>query len=199
MEANFPSPCEMWGEEIGEIEDDIGVNRGYFHALQNEDDWSFIIKSNLFIEMALADLLVKHLSKPSIADPVARMSMLGKAGKLTIAIKLHLIDPRTVKFCKALTGLRNDIAHSFTGLNFKFNTHFASLPKSKPPRVGIFSFYEDGARGGYWIDMENEKRKGLRGLVQISLWWALMDMYNARDLGKNLLAQLAEEYRTKKA
>jgi len=53
---------------LATIEEDLGLPTGFCVRLQNEDDWSFVVKLHALLESAASDFLAKAFGRQELAD-----------------------------------------------------------------------------------------------------------------------------------
>ena len=112
------------------VESDIGITPGFLERLLNEqDDWSFVIKVHTLAEAALTYLLTVSVGREELRDLFGSLTM-GDArkGKLAIAESLRLLDPRRVVFLRALGRIRNRFAHDVKYAGFRIEDYARLLP-----------------------------------------------------------------------
>ena len=106
------------------VESDIGITPGFLERLLDEqDDWSFVIKVHALAEAALTYLLTTAVGREELLT-------MGDArrGKLAIAESLRLLDPRRVVFLRALGRIRNRFAHDVKYAGFRIEDYARLLP-----------------------------------------------------------------------
>jgi hypothetical protein len=69
-------------KDLRELERSLGLPEGFIERLEEEDDWSFVIKAHALVEAAMTQLLVHELHKPQLGDIIARLDMTAPFGKL---------------------------------------------------------------------------------------------------------------------
>jgi hypothetical protein len=111
---------------------DIGFSEKFLDDLmqdiQNENDWSFVIKAYALMETALGHLLTEKLhvlgtsvgeKKEAIEDFVSRLPMSGRTGKIKLAESLGLTQKKFSSFVSLLGEIRNFYAHSIKNVDTK--------------------------------------------------------------------------------
>ena len=112
------------------VESDIGITPGFLERLLDEqDDWSFVIKVHALAGAALTYLLTTAVGREELGDLFDSLTM-GDArkGKLAIAESLRLLDPRRVVFLRALGRIRNRFAHDVKYAGFRIEDYARLLP-----------------------------------------------------------------------
>jgi hypothetical protein len=133
-------------DHIASLEKRLGLTPGFLSSLQEEDDWSFVIKCHAFVEAALSEYLSVAVNA-RLGDIFASMQMGGRNGKLQFARALELLTPESARFVTALSQIRNTFAHDVrsTGLSLGDYLGKFELPKLKTVAADILSPF-DGVR-----------------------------------------------------
>ena len=117
---------------IERLESELNLSVGFFDALKNEDDWSFIVKCHALIESACSFLLTAYFDNPSYEDVFSRLEMSDKKkGKIAFLRATGLIVPEEERFIIGLSELRNKLIHNIRGVAFSFSKHIDSLDKNQ--------------------------------------------------------------------
>jgi len=105
---------------VDSFEKKLGLKRGFFDKLQNEDDWSFIIKLHALFEAVCTQLLISHLGEDKLSEVFSKLELSNKSsGKLVFLKQLELIGKNDRKFIYSLSELRNQLVHNVA--NFEFS------------------------------------------------------------------------------
>src|SRR2546430_2744737 len=96
---------------IQQLEKDLSLPKGFYRRLVKEDDWSFVIKLHSLIEAALSALITEALGEKRLSEPISRLSVSGRCGKLTFVKVLNLLPPHVQKFIEKLSEIRNQYVH----------------------------------------------------------------------------------------
>jgi hypothetical protein len=122
-------------EQVDKLEAVLGLESGFFHALNSDDesDWSFVIKLHELTEAAVSYLLTTTLKETALADVFARLDMSNKAtGKAAFVKALDLLNEAERRFVSSLSELRNSLVHDVRNVNFELDKHVNSLsPKDQ--------------------------------------------------------------------
>ena len=114
---------------INELENEIGVPKGFFDSLSHEDSWSFIIKLHAFLESLLSISLSLSLHQNSLLDEFIALPMsASKYGKIIFAKKIGLLDSEMVRFFRSLSELRNLLVHNVSNVTFSLKKYYEDLP-----------------------------------------------------------------------
>lgn len=104
---------------IDELEASIGVEQGFFARLQEEDDWSFVIKLHAVFEATVTHLLAYHFQEEALNDLLARLELSNKTtGKLAFLKALGLQGTENRRYISSLSELRNALVHDVRNCSF---------------------------------------------------------------------------------
>lgn len=117
-------------ETVAPIEDKLGIPRGFFLALEHDDDWSFLIKLAVICEGAVARAIEKSVGKPELAQFISQLNTDGRTGRVALALTLGVIEDEHARFVRALAFLRNLAAHRLAHVSgFDLKVHLTKLNK----------------------------------------------------------------------
>jgi hypothetical protein len=89
--------------------------------LNEEDDWSCIVKLNALIEAASTHALAARLRCQEIIEPLSHLELAGtKCGKTAFLSALGCLSKQQITFIRKLAELRNDLVHKVTNVSFTF-------------------------------------------------------------------------------
>jgi hypothetical protein len=130
----------------------LGIRSGLLTELMTDgDDWSFVIKSHAVIEGAVTHLIVATIRQPQVHDVFARLELSNEAtGKLAVAKKLDLLPKPHRRFIRALSELRNQLAHDVRNVDFSFSSYLAQMDAGQRKTF-------DTAFGGIFSESEGAK------------------------------------------
>lgn len=133
---------------ILDLEAKVGVAPGFFWALQNEDDWSFVIKLHAFFEAVCTYLLVFHFKEPGLREILSRIELSNTTtGKLAFLRELELLGKNERRFVVALSELRNTLVHDVRKSKFTLQEFVKSLDQKSLQQFAIsFSPFETHIR-----------------------------------------------------
>ncbi|QIN79349.1 hypothetical protein GBA65_13445 [Rubrobacter marinus] len=122
---------------VRQLEENLQLPIGFFEALVQEDDWSFIIKLHALMEAAVTHLVVETIAKPSLQDIFARIDMSNtQTGKLAFADKLELLSKDVRRFVRTLSELRNEFVHDVSNVNVDLIAFIRGLPIERQKGFG---------------------------------------------------------------
>ncbi|MEZ5541063.1 MAG: hypothetical protein R3F42_03370 [Pseudomonadota bacterium] len=88
---------------VAELEEGLGLAKGFFVRLVTEDDWSFVIKLHALYEAAISKLITEKFGESRLESFVSRLELGDRArGKLRLAKDLELLDEEERKFISPL-------------------------------------------------------------------------------------------------
>lgn len=130
----------------------MGVSEGFLHALREDgNDWSFVVRLQVFVEGALAHAIVVSLGRPELKSFVDSMHLNAQHGLARLALTLGLVSKEERKLLEALSKVRNAFAHDLSNVDRGLAAYVQSLNDDdfsdlfvtlvtiakKPPRVEI--------------------------------------------------------------
>lgn len=156
-------------EAAAQIGADMQLPEDFLLNLKTEDDWSFVIKANVFLETLLSHAITMSLHNPKVAPPISRLYM---RDKIKIASALELIGPDGVKFIEQMSSARNAAAHDISALAFSFPNVFENLDvKQRKSRVTALAYFAS----------EEDLRERWETVQQLvisdtkqAIWWSLL-------------------------
>lgn len=156
-------------EAVAQISADMHLPEGFLLALKTEDDWSFVIKANVFLEALLSHSIIASLHNFKVAHPISRFYM---RDKIKLASALELIDPDGARFLKEMSAARNTAAHDISALAFSFPHLFdgldANQKKSRIIALAYFASEED------FRDRWETVQELVLSDTKQSIWWSLL-------------------------
>lgn len=185
MERDFIQNAETMAKELK-------LPEKFLSQLKTEDDWTFIIKTHFLLEGAVSHLLAVALRNDSLH---AIFSKMGISKKIEFLEALKLFDNQFRGFIKALSELRNQLAHRLTNADFSFAKHLSD--KNNLARF-IHSF------GFVWKDpiiFDNQKAERnifIKENPRITIWLGLMLILDYMKVEKDSVElKIQEEQFTK--
>ena len=117
---------------IDELEDKLGLSKGFFDALVEEDDWSFVIKLHALFEAVCSHLLVYHFREEAIKEVVSKLELSNKStGKIAFLKALGLLGKDERRYIYSLSELRNRLVHDVRQSSFKLKDMVAALDEKE--------------------------------------------------------------------
>ena len=135
---------QIYPMEISDYENKVGVPEGFFYDLQNENDWSFIIKLHALIESACTQLLTFHFNDDELKDIFSRLELSNKTtGKVAFLKKCNLLGEEYRRYICSLSELRNQLVHNIDNCNYSLTDMINKFSESELKTFAInFSPYE---------------------------------------------------------
>ncbi|RZU02171.1 hypothetical protein [Rivibacter subsaxonicus] len=120
---------------LARIEGKLGVPHGYYQSLlENGSDWEFAIKLVVLLEAALGAVIAAKLQNDVMREHCDRLNLVGRTGKLDLAVGLEALKPVEASSFAILAEVRNRFAHRVENINSNLETFARSLPKGDLPR-----------------------------------------------------------------
>lgn len=120
---------------LARIEGKLGVPHGYYQSLlENGSDWEFAIKLVVLLEAALGAVIAAKLQNDVMREHCDRLNLVGRTGKLDLAVGLQVLKPEEASAFAILAEVRNRFAHRVQNINSNLETFARSLPKGDLPR-----------------------------------------------------------------
>ncbi len=177
--------------------------RELLDSLENEDDWSFVIKVQMLIEATITELIVTSIGENNFQPVMIRLPLLDEEyGKLKITKDLDLTSPEERNFIAKMASLRNILAHNISFITFSFNQYFGELDegKLKSFRSAVCWFAKDMALKKQWTHIF---QKSPKTVIWVSVFLLVVNMLTTmkgiksrkgiNDLGKTTTSQLLED------
>lgn len=104
---------------------------GFLQGLLHEDDWSFVIKLQALIEVAVSKTLADVLDE-RLHPLFTRIDFGNKeTGKLKFANALNLFPKTDTDFMTTISELRNKLAHNIESVGFSFANYIERMNPSQ--------------------------------------------------------------------
>jgi len=151
-----------------QLEQELGLPKGFFSKLKDEDDWSFVVKLESLIESACTYLLVKA-TNPALEEIFSRLEIASKStGKIAFIKSLNLLDEPERAFIRAIAELRNTLVHDVRNVaSFSFPKYIEGLDNQQLENLGKTLLRHD----------ETEKlRECLKDGAKILFWFSALSV-----------------------
>lgn len=137
QEEREKAQAELKADELvrlARIEGKLGVPHGYYQSmLEQGSDWEFAIKLVVLLEAALGTVIAAKLQHEAMRDHCDRLSLVGRSGKLDLAVGLGVLKPEEAKAFAVLAEVRNRFAHRVENINSNLEAFARALPKGDLP------------------------------------------------------------------
>lgn len=124
-------PIQRAAEErqaVADLERRLGVSEGFLHALREDgNDWSFVVRIQVFVEGALAHAIVTSLGRPELKSFVDSMHLNAQHGLARLALTLGLVSKDERKLLETLSKVRNAFAHDLRNVDRGLAAYVHSL------------------------------------------------------------------------
>lgn len=129
-------------ERINELENELGLPKGFYFNISEDDDWSFIIKLHSLIEATVTNCVVNALGDKRLENLIASLPLNNKrTGKMGFIVALDLMPREGVDLISKLSEIRNSLVHKVSNTNFSLEKYIASSDrKSLKEFVKIFGW-----------------------------------------------------------
>jgi hypothetical protein len=167
----LPRKMKTLEEAVAQITTDMHLPEGFLLALKTEDDWSFVIKVNVFLEALLSHAITAslHPHNPEVARWISRLYMWHK---IKLAKALGLISPDGFKFLKEISKARNICAHDISALSFSFQNLFKDLvANQKESRIRALAYF---ASEEDLCDRWETVQELVCSDTKQSIWWSIL-------------------------
>ncbi|TXL62465.1 hypothetical protein [Zeimonas arvi] len=163
-------------ELLGELEGRLGVREGFLSDLREDpNDWSFLVRVQVFVESALGHMVLAELGRPELAKFVGALHLGGQNGLGELAFALNLLTAEERAFVKELSGLRNRFAHRIENIDRTLTEYVRSLtPHERREQMNAIMLLKDASPAlsrEYWESgpLVDVLAKSARELI----WWGL--------------------------
>lgn len=120
----------LWFADLSKLETPLGLPIGYIERLDQEDDWSFVIKAHAVLEAVLGHAIAS--ADPRLVDVFERLPFGGgPASKIGLAKALGILDPSSSAFVARLSILRNRLVHDIALIEFHLDQHVSQASESE--------------------------------------------------------------------
>jgi hypothetical protein len=166
-------------DAVKNLESRLKIHDGFFDALFDEDDWSFVIKSHALIESCATELLTNAIGRVELEDIFSHLPLGDKkVGKIKYMQSLSLIEMSEVRFIEAFSTLRNMLVHNVQNINFDFEKYYQQLNKdNKRNFVNNFGIHLD-MKGNLEKNVEEKQRflESPKTFIWYGLKWVIAIM-----------------------
>lgn len=119
-------------DEITDFERKLGLPKGFYKKLLEDDDWSFIIKLNALFEAACTHVLAERLNAPTLTVALSHLDFANaKYGKIVLLRSLEAINSEQATFLRKLAELRNNVVHNILNVGFSFPEYISNMNSDK--------------------------------------------------------------------
>jgi len=117
---------------VEELEKVLGIPQGFFVHLEDENDWSYVVKLHTLFDAAVTQLIKSALNNSRLDEIINSLQLNNRrTGKLAYIQALDLLSDCDLNFIEFLSGLRNRCVHKIQDINFNIDDHFSSFSDKK--------------------------------------------------------------------
>jgi hypothetical protein len=170
----------------------FGVSRTPVESFERDDDWTFVIKTHVFVEAALNHLILSQLNDPKLATIISKLETNNAStGKMAFINAYNLLQRDDIHFIRALSSVRNAAVHNIAHLELDLRTYVASLDSGqlKNWKAGMTCWTMGGANEGHREDTVMYPRHAIFSCC-IYLMGHSHPSRTARDRGKSLSSDM---------
>ena len=119
-------------DQIPKLEEELGIEKGFFNKLGDEEDWALIIKLHALIESAVSQLLTGAFNKASLKDTFSMLELSNKrTGKMAFVDALDLLGDAERRYISSLSELRNKLVHNIQSVNYQLHEEVDKMDKQQ--------------------------------------------------------------------
>lgn len=184
-------------QAVARLEEKLGVPKGLFNKLKDEDDWSFIIKTQALLETALAHLIKSALGRDELDDFIEKLNLQGRSGKITVVKALGLLTDNHRKYLEQLAVLRNNVAHKIQYVTFTLSEHLMGMNEKAFKDFVLTSLV---LPSDVKLELSKELQEMARENPRLLLWMGALDcltsvyLHNQQAEEQRMLAALYEGF-----
>lgn len=114
------------------LEDSAGISQKLLDSLDDDDDWTFVIKMHGILEVGLNHLILSRLTEPRAAKIVSHLETNNdRRGKLAFLKAYGLLPEKALLLVKLLSDVRNVVVHDIKNFNFDLEKYLHALNKTE--------------------------------------------------------------------
>jgi hypothetical protein len=116
--SDFDTQFSAWLSEV------VGMSPAFVAALEQDDDWTFVVKMHGVLEAALNHLLLCEMHNPDFEKVIVRLDAGNdEQGKLAFIKAGKLLSADSCLFVKMFGKLRNAAVHNFRNFDLNLRKH----------------------------------------------------------------------------
>jgi hypothetical protein len=122
----MPEKLELW------LKESAGLSRSLLLSLENDDDWTFVIKMHALLEAALNHLLLMQCDNPAMAQIVSALDTSNdRTGKIALIKAYDLLQASSRMFMRRFSELRNMAVQDVRNSRFDLVDYFQTLERER--------------------------------------------------------------------
>jgi len=172
-------------DEIDKLEIELGIPKGFFNSLLEDNDWAFVVKLHAFLESAVTFLLAEAVD-PKLKRVLGQLEMSNKkTGKLAFLSALEILESRSYRFISKLSELRNELVHNVKNISFSLPEYVNNMDNQqlKSFMINYCPFGDEGfEKKDKWVNFaKTEPRK----YIFNGATYLFTRIYNIRQISFN--------------
>src|SRR5205809_76710 len=113
----------------------LGLAHSPLRSLENDDDWTFVIKMYALVEAALNHLLMVRLNDPKLSEIIAKLPTNDQRKGIMAFIKAYRLLPEDSRlFVRLFSDIRNTAVHDAKSFNLDLTKYVAALEDNEKPK-----------------------------------------------------------------
>lgn len=151
--------------------------------LNDDDDWSFVIKIHAILESVLSSLLVQYFNEPKLEEVFANLEMGNvKSGKIKIIEKLGIINMDQIDFIRKLGALRNSLIHNIKNIDFSFEKNKDKAELNELLKSASKNWTQGLLKGDKNRELLNTAVELIpRGMIGVVFTWCVLELALAQE------------------
>ena len=122
----LPDNLERW------ITETVGISRKLLASLDDDDDWTFVIKMHGILEAVLNHLLLSQFNNPALTDIISKLETNNeRTGKIAFINACDLLPENARGFIRLFSQLRNRAVHDVKNFDLNLADYLAALDGNK--------------------------------------------------------------------
>src|ERR1017187_2911197 len=106
------------------LNESVGISSKLLASLDNDDDWTFIIKMHGILEAGLNHLILSRLHEPNMVDVVSHLETNDRrSGKIAFIKAYNLLSDDACLFVRMLSEVRNRAVHDIKNFDLNLRTY----------------------------------------------------------------------------
>jgi len=113
----------------------LGLTHSPLRSLENDDDWTFVIKMHAVVEAALNHLLMVRLNDPKLSEIISQLPTNDeRKGKMAFIKAYRLLSEDPCLFVRLFSKIRNTAVHDAKSFNLDLTKYVAALEDNEKPK-----------------------------------------------------------------
>jgi hypothetical protein len=113
----------------------LGLAHSPLRSLENDDDWTFVIKMHAVVEAAINHLLMVRLNDRALSEIISQLPTNDeRKGKMAFIKKYCLLSEKSCLFVRLFSKIRNTAVHDAKSFNLDLTNYVAAIEDNEKPR-----------------------------------------------------------------